>query len=701
MTKKSDLNFFAPSGIAVVGASRDPGKLGYGVARNLVVSGYSGELHFVNPRAGSLFDRPFIPSVEDVPDPVDLAVILIPAPAIPAVLESCGRRGIRSAIIGSGGFREIGEQGAALESKCKRIAEEHGIRVLGPNCIGFLDTHLPIDTTFLPLPGPPKGDIAFLSHSGAVCAAVIDWARGQGFGISRLVSLGNQMDLNEGDLLPVTAEDPNTRVIALYLEGVADGLEFINQARLVTADKPVVAIKVGRSKRGQAAVASHTGALAGEDVAFDAAFRKAGVIRAGSSEEMFDWSRALAWCPLPKGRRMAVLTNAGGPGAIAVDALDDCGLAIADLSQASKERLQAILPPVASVLNPVDILASAGPREYADCLRVLLKDEGVDGVMVVLPPPPISTASEVAGAMIPVIQASDKPVVIALMGEDLILRAARLFRGARIPDYRFPERAASALRVLVARHERALHEDSPAEAVTAFDAKAIRKLLDTAEVGADGFVDMAVAGAIVEVCGIALPAQELATTADQAVRKAQKLSLPVAMKVLSPDIPHKSGAGGLRLNLADELEIKEAFEAIESASRNYNPQARISGMLLQEMQPQGHDLILGAVADPQFGALIMFGSGGVEVEGKQDVAFELAPLSNIEVERLINQTWAGRRLGGFRNQSPGDLSAVTDAILRLSKLASDFPVIKEVEINPLRAFEKGAVALDVRLRLER
>jgi acetyltransferase len=699
MMMKSDGSFFAPQGIAVIGASRDPGKLGYGVARNLVVSGYAGELYFVNHRAGSLFDRPFIPSVEDVPDPVDLAVILIPAPAIPSVLESCGRRGIRSVVIGSGGFREIGEQGAELETECSRIANEHEIRVLGPNCIGFLDTHLPIDATFLPLPGPSKGDIAFLSHSGAVCAAVIDWARGQGFGLSRLISLGNQMDLNEGDLLPITAEDPNTKVIALYLEGVADGAEFIRQARQVTAHKPVVAIKVGRSIRGQAAVASHTGALAGEDVAFDAAFRKAGVIRAGSSEEMFDWARALAWCPLPNGRRMAVLTNAGGPGAIAIDALDDCDLEIADLSVSSKEKLKEILPPVASILNPVDILASAGPREYADCLRVLLRDEGVDGVMVILPPPPMSTASEVAGALIPIIQSTDKPVVIALMGEDLILRAAQLFRGARIPDYRFPERAASALRVLVTQHERAFLEETPPDIEVDIDGERVATLLEAAEIGVDGFVDMAVAGEIVEACGILLPSQRIAKTEDEAVLMAQEIGYPVAMKILSPDIPHKSGAGGLQLNLANEAQVTEAFKAINQAARKFNLQARINGMLLQSMIAPGHDLIVGAVVDPQFGPLIMFGSGGVEVEGKEDVAFELAPLTASEIEGLINRTWAGKRLDGYRDQPAGDISAVTSAILRLSKLASEYTSIKEIEINPLRVFEKGAVALDFRLRL--
>ncbi|HMK09515.1 MAG TPA: CoA-binding protein, partial [Anaerolineales bacterium] len=313
-------HFFAPRGVVVIGASHTPSKLGYGAARNLVVSEYPGAIHFVNPKGGELFGRPIRSRVADVPDPVDLAVILIPAAAVPEALEACGRRGIPAAIIGSGGFRETGPAGAALEKTCLEIARRYAIRLVGPNCIGLLDTHLPIDTSFLPLPGPIPGDIAFLSHSGAICEAVIDWARGQGFGLSRLVSLGNQLDLTEADFLAPTVADPHTRVVAMYLEGVGDGRRFIVEAAKASRQKPLVAIKVGRSEGGRRAVASHTGALAGRDAAYDAAFRKAGVLRAENSEEVFDWARALAWCPLPKGPRMAVLTNAGGPGAIAVDA---------------------------------------------------------------------------------------------------------------------------------------------------------------------------------------------------------------------------------------------------------------------------------------------------------------------------------------------------------------------------------------------
>jgi len=694
-------DLLAPRGVVVIGASRHPTKLGYGVARNLIVSGYQGALHFVNPHGGNLFDRPIHLDIASVPDPVDLAVIIIPAKAVPQALEDCGVRGIRAAIVGSGGFREVGPQGAALEDECLRIARKHGIRVVGPNCIGYLDTHMPIDTTFLPLPGPTPGDVAFLSHSGAICEAVIDWARGQGFGLSRLVSLGNQMDLTESDLLPAIAEDPNTRVVAMYLEGVRDGQTFIQRARQVTPKKPVVAIKVGRSLLGRQAVASHTGAMAGEDVAYEAAFRRAGVIRAETSEEMFDWARALAWCPLPKGRRMAVLTNAGGPGAIAVDAMDANKLQSAQLSKESTARLAEFLPAAASLRNPVDMLASAGPMEYAQCLDVLLEDDGVDGVMIILAPPPMSTAAEVAGAIVPRIRFTSKPVVVALMGEELIVHAAQLFRQSRVPDYRFPERAASALRVLADRTEQLVQPDEEPFVLKGLRKKDAQKALKHAEVGEGGFVESSAAAHVVAAYGIEVVSEELAHSPEEAAEAAAKLGFPVALKVVSPDIPHKSDVGGVLLDLKDAHAVESAFRTVTEKPRESHPQARILGALVQPMVAAGQEIIVGMARDDQFGPLMMFGLGGVEVEGLGDVAFSLAPLGRRGAERMLKETWAGRRLEGYRDLPPADREAVLQALLRLSQLVLDYPQILEVEINPLRVLPegKGAVALDVRLRL--
>jgi acetyltransferase len=697
-----DESFFSPKGVVIVGASSNPSKLGYGVARNLIVSGYKGDIHFVNPRGGELFDRPFYPNLSSVPDPVDLAILMVPAGVVPEVLESCGERGIPYAIIGAGGFREIGPEGRELEDRCLRIAKTHGIRVLGPNCIGYLDTHLPINATFLPLPGPIPGDIGFLSHSGAICEAVIDWARGQGFGLSRLVSLGNQMDLSEGDMLSAMAADPNTRVIAMYLEGIGDGLTFIDQARRVAVEKPVIAIKVGRSEGGRAAVASHTGALAGEDSAYSAAFRKAGVIRARHSEEMFDWAQALAWCPLPSGRRMAILTNAGGPGAIAADALEAEGLELAKLSEATKKELRDLLPPAASVRNPVDMLAGAGPREYTDGLRALLTDDGVDGVMVILPPPPMITAAEVAGAIIPVIQTASKPIVIALMGEELIAHAARLFRQSHIPDYRFPERAASALRVLVERSVQLPGLEKPVVRLDRVEANQARSILSGVKPGRDGFVSAALAARAVESYGIRIPAELPAASETETVKAAEKLGFPVALKIAAEDISHKSDVGGVYLDLRTPEELIQAYQRLIALPELEKDGDSKHDVIVQEMAAEGQDVIVGVVRDEQFGPLVMFGTGGVEVEALKDVAFALAPLSREEAESMLQRTWAGKRLNGYRGLAPADRESVIQVLLLISELAVDLQNVLEIEINPLRVFSdgEGALALDVRMRVE-
>lgn len=696
-------SFFAPKGVVVFGASQTPTKLGYGAARNLVVSGYGGAISFVNPHGGELFGRPVFATLAEVPDPVDLAVLLVPAGRVPEVLEDCGQRGIPYAIIAAGGFRETGSDGQALEQRCLAIARRYHMRLLGPNCIGFLDTHLPIDTTFLPLPGPIPGDIAFLSHSGAICEAVIDWARGQGFGLSRLISLGNQIDLTEADVLAPTADDPHTRVIAMYLEGVADGRAFIEQARRVSGRKPILAIKVGRSDSGRRAVASHTGALAGRDAAYEAAFAKAGVIRAPSSEEMFDWARALAWCPLPAGRRMAILTNAGGPGAIGVDALEAVGLEVAALSEATQAGLRAILPAAASLRNPVDMLASAGPAEFTNGLAILLADSGVDGVMVILPPPPMTTAAEVAGAMIPLIRSSSKPVVIALMGEDLVATAARLLRQSHIPDYRFPERAASALSVLVRRAEQLRRPETTPTEVGGTRPDLAAKALAHARVGGDGYVDPDTAVRVAGTYGLKVPAETLAHSAPEAVAAAERLGFPVALKIASSDIPHKSDIGGVRLQLDTPAAVAEAHQAVIDSARRAAPAAEILGTVVQPMADGGQDVIIGAVQDEQFGPLLMFGSGGVEVEALRDIAFGLAPLERAEAEAMVEATWAGRKLAGYRGSPAADRDAAVEALLRLGRMAADLPQLAEIEVNPLRVLAPGAgvLALDIRLRLRR
>lgn len=683
-------HFFNPRGIVIVGASTDIHKLGYSIARNLIEIGYPGTVHFVNPRAGQLFGRPIYTRLADVPDPVDLAVLLIPAASTPEVLRECGIRGIKAVIIVSSGFRESSAEGCRLEAELSDIAHQFDIRIIGPNCIGIVDTHLPLDTTFLKPPSPPVGNIAFISHSGATCAAVIDWSRGQGFGFSRLVSLGNQIDINETDMLTSIAEDPTTKAIALYLESVSDGRHFIEVARVTALKKPIVALKSGRNASGQAAAASHTGALAGEDSAFEAAFKKAGIIRADTVEKLFEWSYTLSSCPLPKGRSIAVLTSAGGLGVAAVDALEANELHIARLSDTTRTELQTILPAVANTSNPVDMLASATPEQYADCLRLLLADPRVDGVLMIILPPPFATDRTVSEAVLPIIESSTKAVITALVGEVLIQPDLALYQRRQIPEFRFPERAAAAMAALVKRAEFLSRPPSHIDSEQTIDPKLHRQFLQEIESGR--FENILAAYKIPSLPFL------LAKNRDEVAALAQSIGFPLVLKIATSDISHKSDIGGVILNINDVISAQQAFDQLILRINKDHPQVVIQGVTLQRMVSDGQEVILGIKQDAVFGPMVMFGSGGIEVEGLKDIAFGLAHLSSTEAEALIDNTWAGRKLRGYRSIPPADRHAVVEALVGLSQLALDFPEISELEINPLRVLAPGlgVISLDVR-----
>jgi acetyltransferase len=690
---------FAPRGIAVIGASRDRTKLGYGVARNLVASNYSGSIHFINPKADRILGQRCYPFIGAAPDPIDLAVVIVPAPLVPQTIEACGQRGIRWAIIVSGGFRETGRAGAELEEQVVAIAHRYGLRLIGPNCIGLIDTHAPFNTTFVKsVPNP--GEIAFVSQSGAICQAVIDWGTGMGFGFSRIASLGNQADLSEAEIITALSSDPNTRVITMYLEGVKDGAQFRRAVSEAAREKSIVALKVGRTAAGKRAVSSHTGALAGEETAYDLVFDRYGILRASTTEELFDWARALAWCPSLRGDRVAVLTNAGGPGILAVDALEANGLRLAALSAETVTALQSFLLPHASFNNPIDMLASAGPNEYAAALRALLADEKVDAALVIIVPPPIEDPTPVAEALAVAAKDALKPVVVAVMGEATVGLALKVLRAFRLTDYRFPERAASALGAL---RRYARWQARPAyelETLTKVDREAAAQLLSSAR---SEWITGILAAEVLQTYGIAGPPEALRTSAEEAVNWAEQFGYPVVLKIASPDIQHKSDIGGVALDLNDAGAVRAAFERIVSSARRAAPDARIDGVTIQSMLRAGQEVIVGAVHDEQFGPLIMFGAGGVEVEGRRDVAFGLAPLSRAEVGAMLDATFAGQQLRGFRGSLPADRDAVIDRVLRIAQLAADFPQLAEIEINPLHVMPggQGAVAVDVRMRVQR
>lgn len=680
------LPFFNPSGVAIIGASSDPHKLGHGVVRNLIDYRYPGPIYPVNPKAGEIISRRCYPSIDQVPDPVDLAVVIVPAPAVAGVIAQCGRRGIRHAIVVSGGFGETGAQGRQREEELVKTANQHKMRLIGPNCIGTIDTHTPINTTFV-VGMPQAGDISFLSQSGAMCAVVIDWARGAGVGFSRIASLGNQIDVNEVEMLTAMADDPQTRVITAYIEGVADGRAFMAAAVEAARRKPVVVLKGGQGKSGAKAVASHTGALAGSAEAYDAAFRHSGILRADTMEQLFDWARVLAWQPLPEGKRVAVLTNAGGPAILAVDALEAAGLELSPLSQDTCDYLRERLPGASSIGNPVDVLAGSGPGLYAVALDALLSDPTVDAALVIQAPQDWFLPASLAEVVAEVASVHRKPVMASIMGLASVDQALAILHRRRVPNFAFPERAASALAAMIARRNWLEMPAEQPDVLNNIDIETARRALEQADFAA-----------ALSAYGISMPPTRPAATAGAAIAAAGEIGYPVALKLDSPDFSHKSDVGGVVLNLEDELAIQAAFDEIIAAAKAAEPGAAIRGVLVQKMLSGGQEVIVGTRRDPQFGPLALVGSGGVEVELQRDVATGIAPLTDTQANRLLDATLAGTRLKGWRGIPPADRPAAIQALRRLAQIACDFPEIEELEINPLYVLPagQGAYALDIR-----
>jgi acetyl coenzyme A synthetase (ADP forming)-like protein len=689
--------FFNPRSVAVIGASRDSHKLGYGVVRNLHDYHFRGDIYPVNPQATTILGYTCYPSVADLPGPVDLAVVVVPARHVISTVTECGEAGIPAVVVVSGGFSETGPEGASRERQLQETAAQHNIRLLGPNCIGTIDTHTPVNTTFV-IGMPRTGDIAFVSQSGAVVAAVIDWARGAGVGFSRIVSMGNGADVNEIELLAEMAADPQSRVITGYLEGVADGRAFLQVASEAARQKPVAMLKVGRGEGGARAVASHTGALAGSAEAYDAALRKAGVLRANSLEELFDWARALAWQPLPSGNRVAVLTNAGGPGILAVDALEAAGLTLAPLTDTTRQYLASRCPPYASVNNPVDILAGSGPGTYARALDALLADETVDATVVIQAPQDWFYPTSLAEVIGEVAAGSRKPVLACVMGLASTTDALNILHRQRIPNYAFPERVASTLAAMLARRRWLETPPEPPSSLLLADREAAREILQKAIDSEAEMLSWEETVRLLEAYDIPTPAAGLAKTAEEAIALANELGYPVALKIASTTITHKSDVGGVEIGLGGAKAVRAAFERILANVRRVRPEATLDGVMIQQMIPPGQEVIVGWKRDPQFGPLMLVGSGGTDVELVRDVAVGIAPLARREAEQMLDRTLVSKRLAGWRGAPPGDREAVVDTLLRLSQMALDLPQIAELEINPLQVLpaQQGAIAVDGR-----
>jgi acetyltransferase len=710
----------------VIGASADPRKLSHGVLRNCLSYGFAGAVYPVNPRASEILGLPCYPDIEAVPDPVELAVLMTPAAVCPDVLEACGRRGIRAAIVISGGFREVGADGLALEQELLRIAGEHTMRLIGPNCVGTLDAHTGLNTTFIrtmPKPGP----IAFVSQSGAICGGILEWTAGKGIGFSRFATLGNAADVTETDLLLDLADDPNTRVIVAYVEAIRDGRRFIDVARAITPHKPILVIKAGRTQAGTRAVSSHTGSLAGEMAAYDAAFRQAGVIRVDTVEDLFDHALALAYGPLPRGPRVAVVTNAGGPASLAADVIEQVGLAMPPAPEAVRAVLAGFTHPEAQLANPVDMLGGAEPAQFEQAVGALLASDAFDAVLPILVPQalvdPVAVAEAIARAAGSRYgadgfrygadaysthgeRAGGKPVVACFMGDEVVRQPMAVLHEHQIASYIFPEQAAQALGALwryadvksrlVRRSGGEMGQSEDEHHASRFT---VHELLEQAIAHGQTQLGEAEARPVLAAYGIAQPHAELARTAEEAGRLAAEIGFPVALKIVSPDIFHKSEVGGIALRLDDEATVRAAFEAMLARVRERQPGARVEGALVTQMAPPGHELIVGMRRDPQFGPLLMFGLGGIYVELLKDVAFRVAPFDRAEALAMVAETHAGKLLAGLRGQPPADIEAVAEVIERVAQLALDYPQIQEIDVNPLLAYPagQGALAVDVRM----
>jgi len=692
--------FFNAHSIAVIGASENPDKLGHAVLRNLLESHFPGAIYPINPKADRILGLKVYRSVLDAPGRVDLVVVLVPAKFVLDVLEESGRKGVKGAIVISAGFREAGSDGVEAERRLLRLADEYGMRIIGPNCLGVIDTYVPMNASFA-AGMPPKGTISFMSQSGALCTAILDHALAENMGFAHFVSLGNKADVDEVALLEAWRPDGETNVIIAYIEGIRDGAAFIETARQTARVKPIVAVKSGRTASGSKAVSSHTGSLAGSDAAYDAAFKQAGVLRANTVQELFDYSIAFAYEPMIRGNRIAMITNAGGPGVMATDALERNGLVLAELHPETERALAVFLPAAASTHNPVDVLGDARADRYSQALKVVLRDPGVDGVVVILTPQTSTEIVATAEAVVAADRTSDKPVMAVWMGEQEVGAGRRIFSQCRVPSYPFPERAVGALGAM---YRYGQWRKEPEVAIESFDVDrdAVAALL--AQIRAEGrqAIGDAEAQTILKAYGITTPQSSVAETPEEAIAYCEQIGYPVVLKIASPDILHKSDVGGIIVGVQNADEVREGFATLIQRAKEHRPDATLWGVQVQEMVRDAREIIIGMNRDPQFGPLVMFGLGGIYVEVLKDVAFRVAPMSAPQARQMVESIRAYALLTGVRGQAPSDLDAIVDTILRVSQLVTDFDEIAELDINPLlvRDEGQGAVAVDMRLILK-
>jgi len=688
---------FDPDRVAVVGATDREGSVGRAILENL--SSFDGDVVGVNPDRDSVLGRPCYPDLASVPDAVDLAVVVVPPAAVASVARDAGEAGVRNVVVITAGFAEAGSEGARREAELVSVAETYDLTVVGPNCLGVLSTRSGLNATFGP-DGALPGSVAFMSQSGAFITAVLDWARDEGFGFSDVVSLGNKAVVDETDVMRYWGANEETNVVLAYLESITDGRDFIDTAREVTRDTPVVAVKSGRTEAGAQAASSHTGAIAGSDAAYEAGLGQAGVLRANDVEEFFDYARALDGLPVPETDAVAVVTNAGGPGVMTTDAVGDSDLSMASFADDTRAVLRDALPANANVHNPVDVIGDADAGRFESALDAVLRDEGVGAVVVVAAPTAVLDYDALADVVVDCQRAHGKPVVASLMGGERVAAPESVLEDAGVPNYFDPARAVSSLDALARYADVAEREYRDPREFDDVDRDAAREVLERVRDRESNKLGVE-AMALLDAYGIPTPPGGVAETPADAEALADEIGGDVVMKIVSPDILHKSDIGGVAVGVRRDA-VRDTYEDLVTRARNYQPDATVLGVQVQdEMETSGGvETILGMTRDPQFGPLLMFGLGGIFVEVMEDTAFRVAPVSDAEAAAMLGEVRSAPLLRGARGRDPVDRAALRECVERLGRLVADFPAILELDVNPLLASPDGASALDLRLTVD-
>lgn len=695
--------FLSPKSIAIIGASDKEGSVGRAITSN-ILKGYTGTIYPISPTRETVFDKKAFKTVLDVPEPIDLAVVVTKNDVVPAVLEECGKKGIKGAVVITAGFKEVDEEGAKLERRLGEIAKQYNIRIIGPNCLGVMNLapQTMMNSTFLKVT-PKSGGIALVSQSGAICAALVEDASAQGIGFSAVISMGNKVDLNEVDMLKMLAEHDQTKVIVMYLEDMTNGREFLRVCkqitRLASVKKPVLVLKSGRSPEGAKAAMSHTGALMGSDEIYDALLTQAGAIRVDSMEELFDYATAFSKQPLPTKGELVIVSNAGGPAIISTDACSKLGLKMANIEDI-RPQINAVIPPWGTSRNPVDIVGDADFNRFEHVLNLVLAHKNVGSVIAMCTPSATLDYNKLAEVIVNTSKKYDKTILASLMGLDEGIKNKEILADGGIPHYKYAEGAIRALKAMVR-----FTQWSHAQEGRIQESKANKKKVEQifAKVRADGRKNLLEEEGqeVLKAYGVPLPKSILATKDREAVSAAKKIGYPVVMKIASPQIIHKSDAGGVKVGLKTPQEVKKAFKEIIKNAKKYDKKATIKGVLVQEMVKGGKETIIGSKQEPGFGPVVMFGMGGIYVEVLKDVTFRIAPITNLEADEMISSIKTSKLLQGVRGEKASDVQKLSECLQKISQLVTDFDEIKELDLNPALVFEKGkgCKVVDVRIGL--